>query len=34
MTREKVCKVIKKIAKKYENNYSPCGAYKPKRKAK
>lgn len=34
MTREKVCKVIKKIAKKYENNYSPGGAYKPKRKVK
>ena len=34
MTKEKVCLVVKKIAKKYENNYSPCGYYKPRRKTK
>ena len=34
MTKEKVCNMVKKIAKKFENNYSPGGCYKPTRKTK
>ncbi len=34
MTKEKVCNMVRKIAKKFENNYSPGGLYKPRRRTK
>lgn len=30
--KERVCKIIKEVSKKFDGNYSPGGFYKPKRK--